>query len=381
MLFHLYCQSVWLLHINKVLWFTEKRLDRVLFVIEKLSDGGAERVTALLAACFSEYNEFETFLCKFESNDKEYPVSKGVRQILKKRSYENSILEYLSQAFFLIKVIFTIQPDYVISLGMFSTDIMLALIGYFRNYKLIFSERSDPTRVPRKKIWQKCRNWAYNVADGLVLQTEYVKKLLPEKCIKKAVVIPNPISEVCVDKSSEKEPVIINCSRLIECKNLKLLIEVFSIVRKKENDYRLHIYGDGAQKEELLNYARQLGVSEYMTIFPFDENIKNVICRAGVYVSTSNFEGMSNSVLEAMSLGIPTIVTDCPVHSMRDIIVNNHNGIIVPANAKEDLVNSVLMVIQNDEFAKELSINGRKITERLNEKVIARRWVDYIKAL
>ncbi len=352
-----------------------------MFVIEKLSGGGAERVTSLLAGEMSTLDGYDTYICEFIQGNDEYQIPDSVKKYSKNYVLENKWIECLNQFLFLRRIIRKVKPDYVISLGMFSTCILLAMVHKSSKFKLVLSERSDPTRIPRKKIFRMLRNWAYFNADGLVLQTQYVKSLLPQNCVNKATVIPNPVIVNNANKNIKKEKVIINCSRLIECKNLRLLIDAFSEVHKRKKEFELHILGEGKLREELLDFAKSKGVGNEVKIYPFNNNVSDEINRSSIYVSTSNFEGMSNSVLEALSMGVPTIVTDCPVHSMRDIIINNVSGIFVPVNSKNELVNAMLNVLDDEKFAKNLGDNGRKIVEKLNLKNITESWVKYLQEI
>ena len=58
---------------------------------------------------------------------------------------------------------------------------------------------------------------------------------------------------------------------------------------------------------------------------------------AMVYVSSSDFEGMSNTMLEAMAMGVPTIATDCPIGGAKTVIKNGENGILTPVGNEKKI--------------------------------------------
>lgn len=93
-----------------------------------------------------------------------------------------------------------------------------------------------------------------------------------------------------------------------------------------------------------------------------------------MFVSSSSFEGLSNSMLEAMAIGLPTICTDCPCGGARMIIINGVNGILVPNGDKDALAQAMAQVADDSKLAAYLSKNAMKIREDLSIKKIARLW-------
>ena len=96
--------------------------------------------------------------------------------------------------------------------------------------------------------------------------------------------------------------------------------------------------------------------------------------KATIFALPSNYEGLSNSMIEAMALGIPTVVTDCPCGGARMVIENNKNGIMVAADDPKAMYEAFKKIIVSPKFAKELSNNGVKIRDKLNCKKIAKQW-------
>ena len=166
-----------------------------------------------------------------------------------------------------------------------------------------------------------------------------------------------------------------NFCRIEPQKNLKLLINAFAKVLSEFPEYTLDIYGEGSEKETLKEYVKKLGIDEKVIFHNFSVNIHQEILKAAVFVSSSDFEGISNSMLEAMAIGIPTICTDCPPGGARATIRNEENGILVPVGSVEELTTAIKKVLSSEELMKKLSINSSKIKEELNVKNIAEKWL------
>ena len=80
-------------------------------------------------------------------------------------------------------------------------------------------------------------------------------------------------------------------------------------------------------------------------------------------------------MLEAMAIGLPTIVTDCPCGGSRMVIEDGVNGILVPVNDKQSLFNAMKRLIENDAEAKMISGNAKKIRETCSYENICKEWV------
>jgi len=145
-------------------------------------------------------------------------------------------------------------------------------------------------------------------------------------------------------------------------KGLDILIEAFLSVSKSFNSIRLVIIGKGDP-------------NLYKMILSTDHNHSNCILFLGpqcdvskyykssfVFVLPSRSEGMSNSLLEAMSFGIPCIST--MVSGSKDLIINNENGLLVPVDSTKALEDAIAFMYTNPLKAAEMGINGRKTIEK-----------------
>jgi glycosyltransferase involved in cell wall biosynthesis len=93
-----------------------------------------------------------------------------------------------------------------------------------------------------------------------------------------------------------------------------------------------------------------------------------------MFVSSSVYEGMSNSMLEALAIGLPTICTDCPSGGARAVITHEKNGLLVPVDDVEKLTKAMTKIARDEPFAEYLSFNGMNIRDELSEENIIRKW-------
>lgn len=130
--------------------------------------------------------------------------------------------------------------------------------------------------------------------------------------------------------------------RLCEAKNYRLLIDAISLLNQKHYDFDCSIIGGGALEDELKAYAEKNDVGNIHFLGAKSNPFPYLKC-ADVYVSSSIYEGLSTTTIEAIILGKPCIVTNCA--GMHDILgYHNEFGIIVPfdANALADAMDSMM---------------------------------------
>lgn len=351
---------------------------KIMFVIDQLCGGGAERVTSVLATSLSDNERIEVYICVLKENENEYDISDKVTIMYKEQNSDSKIIEAISDVVHIRKSINRVKPDIVVSLSTYRTNILLQMVCIIRRFIIVLSERNDPERYPGNRIMRWLRNMAYYLCDGVVFQTEGAQSEFSDYIKRKSTIILNPVQ---VDRhiiyAGSREKTIVNCSRLTSQKNIPLLLTSFKRFSSSHPEYSLHIYGEGELRDELIEATKRLGIENRVVFHGYIKNAMSEIRKASLYVSTSDYEGLSNSVLEAMALGIPTISTDSPPGGARTVIENGLNGLLVPTNDIEALVRAMEQVIDDTDLAVRLSENAKKITERLSVKRIATLWMEF----
>ena len=106
-------------------------------------------------------------------------------------------------------------------------------------------------------------------------------------------------------------------------------------------------------------------------------DVYNSIKNASMFIMTSEYEGMSNSLIEAMCLGLPCISTK--VSGATDLIRNGENGILIDVDDVIALTEAMSTLAENAEFAYKLSINAAKTYQKLKSDIIAKQWINCLK--
>ena len=348
-------------------------MKKVMFVCQSLGNGGAERVVSVLTDELSEA-DYRVFILTMTKEKQVYNINENVEIVAPHKNYNAGILGKLQRVKIIRDEIIKHKIDVVVAFSHYNA-MFSVIASYGLPVRIIGSERNDPAQLKNRKILNSTRNILYKKLDCLVCQTDEAKAYFPNKIQEKTTIILNPISASIIDPyCGEKEKKIVTFCRLEPQKNLRMLIDAFEMLYEEYPDYELNIYGEGSERENLLNYIVSKGLVNVISIKPFCKDVHQKVMKTTIFALPSNYEGLSNSMIEAMALGIPTVVTDCPCGGARMVIENNKNGIMVAVDDPKAMYEAFKKIIVSPKFAKELSNNGVKIRDKLNCKKIAKQW-------
>lgn len=338
---------------------------KVVFVTHRLGGGGSERVLTIVANGLKRLGHDVTIVT-FTHSSQAYQTECEVVE-LSYTSKFNQITSLRSQ-------LRRLKPDTVIAFEYF-VGIKTVMATRGLKCKVIVSERNDPHNLDSQPLKKQVRNLAYLLADVLVCQTDDAKAFFSDRIQKNAVIIMNPIKENLPSWDFEKTTkTIINFCRLEKQKNIPLLIEAFEQVQEAYPEYALAIYGEGKEQQRIEALIKEKQLTEAISLQPFSKEIHNIAARCAMFVSSSDFEGLSNSMIEAMAMGMPVICTDCPIGGARMMIDDNRNGMLVPVRDADRLAQAMLALIEDDEKARRLGKNAYEVREQLTSEQIVGRW-------
>ena len=243
----------------------------------------------------------------------------------------------------------------------------------FSKVPIIITERNAPQAT---SLFRKvARRLLISRANNIVVQTESIKNYFPEKLKGRIRVIYNPISSVFNFASAlhaEKMNLFITVGRLQEQKNQKLLIDAFYDFSKEYPDYRLDIYGEGELRDALQRQIEVLGLEKKVTLKGQCEHLDEVMPCAKAFVMSSDYEGMSNAMLEAMYVGLPVVST--VVSGANEFIRNDVNGYLVRLKDKEGLTAALKKIAKSPDSAFALGKAASDIEKLISPERIIAQW-------
>lgn len=249
--------------------------------------------------------------------------------------------------------------------------------------RVIVSERADPQRLMRKRYGWNFVNRYYSRADAVIFQTEIAQNAYPKHIAQKGTIICNPIkSDLPEPHVGARNTVISTFCRISKQKNLPLLLRAFCLFHAEYPEYTLRIIGDALNAEgilvleELQSYLKEKKLSDYVCFEPFCTDVHTRILKDAMYVNSSDYEGISNAMLEAMAIGMPVICTDCPIGGAKQTITDGENGLLVPINDESALYQAMKRLAENPDLAKKLSEKAVSLRQELSIDKIAQKWME-----
>ena len=361
------------------------QMKKIVFHVNSLERGGAERVVANLSKQFAE-NGYEVYIATEAQGNDEYEINENVKRVHVGFTKEQENLGRVSKVFVRIinlrKFLKKTKPDIVIAFARKANYRALTaalgtkipvLISVRINPIGYYDFLSDKIQIPI----------LFRTAAGCVFQTPDQRDFFPEFIRKKSRIILNPINPRFIGNPipQEREKVIVHSGRLIDFKNQLLLIEAFIKVHEKHPDYILKIFGpDGLDgtKEKLENLIEKNNAHEYIKLMGASNQLEKDMINGAAAAFSSDYEGMPNAMLEAMALGLPTVATDCPPGGPAMVIEHEENGLLVPVGDADALAGAINRLIEQPEFAAQLGKNAAKISEKANADIIFREWENYV---
>ena len=247
--------------------------------------------------------------------------------------------------------------------------------------RLVISERADPNRLMQKRYGRKFIEKYYVRADAAVFQTRDAYEVYPACVSKKGTVIPNPLKAgLPAPYHGERNRNISTFCRISEQKNLPLLINAFSLLHKDHPEYTLRVIGDAPNAEgeavlsEIKNMISAFGLTDAVKLEPFSANVHEAVLRDAMYVNSSDYEGISNAMLEALAIGMPAVCTDCPIGGAKATITDGLNGLLTPVGDADALYRAMKRVVEEPGLADRLSQNAVSLRKTLSLEAIAARW-------
>lgn len=194
-------------------------------------------------------------------------------------------------------------------------------------------------------------------------------------------VIPNILEyqkPVDIDYSSKQ---IIGVGRLSGQKAWEHLIAIWSKIAYKHPEWKVCIYGDGEKKEYLNKLIKTHKIEGSFKIYPATPNILDKYAQSSIFVMTSRYEGLPMVLIEAMSLGLPTITYKFKC-GPKDYIIDHKTGFLIDLFNKKEFAKSLTNLMSNQELRERIGTAAKAdITPRLDKDKIMAKWINLFNRL
>ena len=344
----------------------------ICFFCLQLSRGGSERVTSILGNYFCKQG-YDTTIVTLEKAPIDYHIESGINVVWLSEGKYRNIISIIKK----LKLIFD-NKDVIVVMNN-RPIVLTAICSKFSKARKIYSERNAPNKVPNGFVARINRNISFKTADAYVFQTEEQAHYYGKQAVEHSRIIMNPISDNLPVRNYKKDnKVIISVCRYDRQKNLYMAVDAFTIFWKDHKDYKFELYGRGPEEGVINKYIQSKGMQNSIKLKRFHNNIHEIMANATAFILSSDYEGISNSMIEAMGIGLPVICTDCPVGGARKIIQHGINGFLVGVGDVKRMAYYLNLVVDDNMIQKSIGCNAKKIRDELSISKICAQWYEYI---
>jgi glycosyltransferase involved in cell wall biosynthesis len=368
---------------------------RVLFIINSLTGGGAERVmSTLLSNSEAWSSRHEVALALLDDDPRAFSLPEWLRVFQ---------LDCKGGTISSIRAVGRIVRDYdphvtlsFLTRANFSNGIAMMK----RRRPWIISERtSTPAHLGsafRQLATKALMRLVYPRATRVIAVSDGVATKLSDGFrvpADRIDVIPNPVDRQAIEAAAREgnpldvsEPYIVAVGRLVSVKNYRLLIEAFA---RSDLPCLLVIAGEGPERDDLKAFADQLGIGDRLVMPGWLSNPYPALANAHAFALSSNVEGFPNALVEALGLGIPCVATNCPdgpaeildgssVAAVSGLTIGSA-GILTPVGDVDSYAEALQLVFQKP-LRDRLVAAGRKRADDYSAAAITARYWDVIES-
>jgi glycosyltransferase involved in cell wall biosynthesis len=348
---------------------------KILFFIDELTGGGAEKVLRTLVNNMDQ-SKFEITVHTIHYTDPAGYLAPGIRYRAINRcktALGKKLFSYWVRLCAELKWLYPlyIRDDYDLEVAYLECGPTKILAG-------------STNKKAKKLAWVHCDLKKKGLANPEKVKAQYAKydKVI---CVSQNVkesfcelfkgctetqVLCNVVDETEIIQHAVKEVgenpcfVFLAIGRLVHQKGFDRLLDACSMLKKDGWDFRLQILGTGPEKEKLESQILQNGLCENVQLCGFVENPYPYIRTADTVVCSSRYEGMSTVVIESLILGKPIVTTPCT--GMRELLGNSEYGLITE-DSVEGLYRGMKQMLENpglrEEYARKAALRGKAFSK------------------
>lgn len=276
------------------------------------------------------------------------------------------------------KLLPELKADVVVSMFCNDAAILPKIKDGSKKVLEIHFSRFKRQQYGRKGIWKladelRSRNDINVVSDfdRFIVLTEEDKAYWGD--LANIQVIPNARS-FAFDKPAElNQKTVIAVGRYCYQKDLGKLINAWNIVCKNIDDWKLHLVGDGEDREILQKQIDKLGLNDKVILGRAETDMKTVYANASILALSSRYEGLPMVLLEAQAAGLPIVSFECKC-GPRDVITDGVDGFLVKEGDVEALAARLMQLIQDEDLRKSMGKEAYRNSEKFSEERVMAQW-------
>ena len=351
---------------------------KILIYINNIGKGSMSCQAAELANALSEGEDtvyLLTDLCK----QSEYVLNQKVNRFESVCEAEDSKFHVILKN--LKKRIADISPDVILAFGCAAGKRAVKVSG--GKHKIYLADYKTPgTAYAGKKEFRDTLK-LYEQADGIVVQTQEAREFWSEKLQDKIHIILSFMREKYygdtgrIPSFEERKPVIAYTGQFKEGSGHLALVKAFERILEDYPDYTLAFYGNRSEDNTIFQVQELVRAHKLTNQVKFlGDSTQEELLQSKVFVMPAITPGISVSVMEAMALGLPVVVSDHEMGSVRMVIDDGYNGLTFQAGNEEELYIAIKKYLDHPMEAERIANEAVKVKETFSRERILAKWCE-----
>jgi glycosyltransferase involved in cell wall biosynthesis len=347
---------------------------RVLHVIPHLSGGGAERQLNHLAPEMARLGH-EVHIAYLEEGPESVSLEGvNLHRVSVSGNHDPTLF------FRLLSLVRTIRPN-IIQSWILMMDITLGIMSLTNKIAWVLREPTSEPDYQSPGLKKKLRARLAHRASAIICNSPGGRAYWLGQEIRETrlSIIPNAVPIDRIDAveptqhRDENQRVLIYAGRLIESKNVDVLVHAMAEVNRRQ-DAMLWIAGEGPSKPGLIKLVQRLELEKSIRFVGFlrSRELWAHMKAADAFISLSSYEGMPNCVCEAVACGTPVILSDIPVHRA---ILNGDSAVLIPPDSVAQVANAILHTLDDAKHAEQRASRALEAIQAWRTEEIAARYL------
>jgi len=350
------------------------RLIRILHLIHHLSAGGAERQLSLLAPEMVRLGHDVHIAYLNEGSEAVSLPGVITHRISVLGNHDPMLL------FKLNRLLRTIKPDIMHS-WILMMDIMAGFFSFMDNTTWVLREPTSAVGYKNFNLKKILRAWLAHRASAIVANSQGGRAYWLGQGISgtKLYVISNAVPFDLINavkphqSRCNNQKILIYAGRLIQSKNVDILIRAVANIRRRHNILLL-IAGEGPSKPDLMSLVYSLGLHDVVRFLGYLKplDLWAHMKASDAFVSLSAYEGMPNTVTEAIACDIPVVLSDNPEHRA---FLDDESAVLLPPGSIQEVTNGICHTLEHTHEAGQRSANALEAIRDRTAAVVASEYI------
>lgn len=347
-------------------------MKRVSILLSTIDSGGAEKQAVLLATLLAKHTEVNLIVLYGDHTEYKRNIDLHTESTVKVHKLIGNMFFKLRRIKSIIKESETKVLLNYLTMPNFVGSLVGRMCG-IRVYNGIRNSRMPKSKMLIEKVAHNllATGTIYNCYSG----ADYFGNHGFRR--KKNIVIPNcfPDIEETIIRPDHKVKTIITVGRFDPQKDYETLIK--SVSRLSRNDFRLCIVGYGVLEEQIRTWVKEYNIENMTDIYIKPNNVPELERNADIYISTSFFEGTSNSIMEALNWSLPVVATN--VGDNGHLVIDGENGFLHPIGDVNGLSASLCQLLDSAKLRNQMGQMGNmNLRENFSMEIFEKRYIDLI---